>query len=57
MLNIAILGCGRIGQVHARTIKSMSTARVTAVADAFPDPAQTLADELGADVRTIDAIM
>ena len=57
MLNIAILGCGRIGQVHARTIKSMSTARVTAVADAFPDPAQTLADDLGADVRSIDAIM
>lgn len=57
MLNIAILGCGRIGQVHARTIKSMSGARVTAVADAFPDPAQILADDLGADVRTIDAIM
>lgn len=57
MLNIAILGCGRIGQVHARTIKSMSTARITAVADAFPNPAQTLADEMGADVRTVDAIM
>jgi len=46
MLNIAILGCGRIGQVHAATIKSMTTARVTAVADAFPDPANALAKTL-----------
>ena len=57
MLNIALLGCGRIGQVHGRTIKGMDSARVVAVADAFEGPAKTLADTLGAEVRDIDTIM
>ncbi len=57
MLNIAILGCGRIGQVHARTIKSMDRARVVAVADAFEAPANALAEAMGAEVRDIETIM
>lgn len=57
MLNIALLGCGRIGQVHGRTIKGMDTAHVTAVADAFEAPARALAQTLGADIRDIDTIM
>ena len=36
MVSIGILGCGRIGQVHARSIARMDNARLTAVADALP---------------------
>ncbi len=57
MLNIAILGCGRIGQVHARAIRFMNTAQLVAVADAFEAPAAALATAHGADVRSIEAIM
>ncbi|MEM7720983.1 MAG: inositol 2-dehydrogenase [Pseudomonadota bacterium] len=57
MLRIGILGCGRIGQVHGRTIKAMDAARVIAVADAMPASAQRLAAETGAEVRTTEAIL
>ncbi|MEL6736706.1 MAG: Gfo/Idh/MocA family oxidoreductase, partial [Pseudomonadota bacterium] len=57
MLNIGILGCGRIGIVHAQTIKSLETAKVVAVADAMPAAAQSLADQTGAEVRDADAIL
>ncbi|SDX26812.1 myo-inositol 2-dehydrogenase [Ruegeria halocynthiae] len=50
MLNIGLLGCGRIGQVHARSIGQIDGARVSAVADAFAEPAQMLADRTGANV-------
>ena len=57
MVKLALLGAGRIGQVHARTIRGMDTATVTAVSDFFPETAQALADMLGAEVRDNDAIM
>ena len=50
MLNIGILGCGRIGQVHALTINQLNGVRVAAVADAFPEAAQALAARTGAQV-------
>ncbi|WP_295533017.1 inositol 2-dehydrogenase [uncultured Thioclava sp.] len=50
MLNIGILGCGRIGQVHAGSIRQIDGARITAVADAFPEPAAVLAARSGARV-------
>jgi myo-inositol 2-dehydrogenase/D-chiro-inositol 1-dehydrogenase len=57
MVKLALLGAGRIGQVHARTIRGMKAASVTAVSDFFPETAQALADTLGAEVRENDAIM
>jgi myo-inositol 2-dehydrogenase/D-chiro-inositol 1-dehydrogenase len=57
MLRIGLLGCGRIGQVHARTIKGMDDARVVAVSDAMPEAADRLAAEVGAEVRTSEAIL
>jgi len=57
MLRIGLLGCGRIGQVHARTIKGMDEARVQAVADAVPEAAERLAEDLGADMRSAEAIL
>ena len=57
MVRFALLGCGRIGQVHARSIKALAGASVVAVADAMPASAQSLADATGAQVRSVDAIM
>jgi myo-inositol 2-dehydrogenase/D-chiro-inositol 1-dehydrogenase len=39
MLNIGILGCGRIGQVHAASLDLITDARVAAVADFLPEAA------------------
>ncbi|MBT4999968.1 MAG: inositol 2-dehydrogenase [Tateyamaria sp.] len=45
MLNIGILGCGRIGQVHANTIAHMNDVRLTAVADPSREAAELVAKQ------------
>lgn len=50
MTRIGLLGCGRIGQVHARSIAQIEGATVSAVADAFPAPARDLANRTNAKV-------
>ena len=57
MLNIGLLGCGRIGQVHGRTISQIDGAQVTAVADAFEAPAKALAEKVGAKVMDPQALI
>ncbi len=57
MVRIGILGCGRIGQVHARTLRALDTAQVVAVSDFFPEAAEKLAKACGADVRSTDEII
>jgi predicted dehydrogenase len=57
MLNIGILGCGRIGQVHARSVAHVDGARVAAVADAFPTAASALAEKTDARVMSSDEII
>ncbi|WP_112322498.1 inositol 2-dehydrogenase [Oceanibium sediminis] len=57
MIRIALLGCGRIGQVHARTLKALDAAQVTAVSDFLPEAAQRLAATLGAEARETAAII
>ncbi|MEM9708565.1 MAG: inositol 2-dehydrogenase [Pseudomonadota bacterium] len=57
MINIGLLGCGRIGQVHARSFLGMKTARIAAVADALPEAAAALASEVGCPVASSDAIL
>lgn len=57
MLNIGLLGCGRIGRVHARSLMRLGSARLAAVADAVAPAAQTLADTTGAQVRDADQII
>jgi len=57
MINIALLGCGRIGQVHARTIQNDPDACVIAVADAMLAAAKSLAATTNAQVRSIQNIM
>ncbi len=55
-LGFAILGAGRIGQVHARAIASNRQARLVAVADAFEQAANNLIANHGGELRTIDDI-
>lgn len=57
MLNIGILGCGRIGQVHGKTLKGMHTARAVAVSDFLPEAANALANDLNAKVMTSEEII
>lgn len=57
MLNIAILGCGRIGQVHARSAGQIDGVRVAAVADAMPEAADVLAVKTGARATDAETIM
>lgn len=57
MLSVALLGAGRIGRVHAKSIAAHSGSRLVAVADVHAPAAQELAEQAGAAVRDIDAIL
>ena len=57
MINIGLLGAGRIGVVHGRTLRGMSTARAAAVSDFIPAAAEALAKETGAQVMSSDEII
>ncbi len=57
MLRLGLLGCGRIGQVHAQTLTHVANAQLVAVADAVPTAAEALAKTSGAEVRDADAII
>ncbi len=55
-INLALLGAGRIGRVHARAVSHNRNARLVAVADANEQAARALATEHGARPRSIDDI-
>jgi myo-inositol 2-dehydrogenase/D-chiro-inositol 1-dehydrogenase len=57
MISIGLLGCGRIGQVHARSLARLTSAKLTAVADYLPAAAQALAATSGAEVRSAEDII
>ncbi len=56
-VSIGLLGAGRIGKVHASAIAGTPGGRLVAVADAFPEAANALADQYDAIVSSIDEIM
>ena len=55
-VRFAVLGAGRIGQVHARAIAGVPGAGLVAVADPVTEAAQAVADRHGCAIRTIDDI-
>ena len=56
-LRIALLGAGRIGQVHARTIvQRVPSARLVAIADPMPDAAANLAAHFGVSTVSTDCL-
>ncbi|MEL6169798.1 MAG: inositol 2-dehydrogenase [Pseudomonadota bacterium] len=50
-LRLGLIGCGRIGVVHAEAIGRAEGARLVAVSDAVPDASAALADIHGAEER------
>lgn len=52
----AVLGAGRIGQVHARAVTSTMGARLVAVAEPDAAAAKAIATAYDCDIRTIDEI-
>ena len=54
MLEIAVLGAGRIGRVHAGNIAAHPGARLAGIADSVPDAAARLAETLGARTLTVE---
>ncbi len=57
MLDIGILGCGRIGQVHAASLGRIAEARLVAVSDALPEAAAALANRSGVLAMESDALI
>ena len=55
-LRFAVLGAGRIGQVHADAIASVPNARLIAIAEPIAETARRTADAHGCEVRDIDSI-
>ncbi|HUG61292.1 MAG TPA: inositol 2-dehydrogenase [Methylomirabilota bacterium] len=57
MLNVGLLGAGRIAGVHATAISGHPGSRLVAVADINAAAAATLAGRFGAEARDTDAIL
>ncbi len=55
-LRLAILGAGRIGQVHAKAVASVPGAELVAVAEPFAEMAEHMRTQYGCDIREIDQI-
>jgi myo-inositol 2-dehydrogenase/D-chiro-inositol 1-dehydrogenase len=55
-VRFALLGAGRIGKVHAKAVGSNPDAKLVAVADAFADAANAIAEQYGAEVRSTSQI-
>ena len=57
MLNVGLLGAGRIAGVHATAISSHPGSRLAAVSDINAEAAARLAAQYGTQARTTDAIL
>jgi myo-inositol 2-dehydrogenase / D-chiro-inositol 1-dehydrogenase len=55
-VRFAILGAGRIGQVHARAVAATAGVTLVAIADPIETAAKAVADQYGCEIRTITAI-
>lgn len=57
MVGIGILGCGRIGQVHAASVMKLDGAKLVAVSDFVTAAADALAAKTGAIVQSSDDVI
>lgn len=57
MVKVGLLGAGRIGHVHARSIVSHAGSQLVAVADIHAEAAEKLAQAHGAEARSTEAIL
>jgi myo-inositol 2-dehydrogenase / D-chiro-inositol 1-dehydrogenase len=56
-IRFGVIGAGRIGKVHAKTIAGNPKARLATIADAAPQAARALAGQYGAKVTSVDEII
>jgi len=54
MINLCLFGAGRIGAIHAANVDASPDARLAYVVDVFEESAQTLADQYGARVVSVE---
>ena len=57
MKNVAVFGAGRIGRIHAGNLAALPGVKLKFVCDPMGDSAQQLAQQLGAEVSTIEAVL
>ena len=57
MIRFGVIGAGRIGKVHSKTIALNPKAELCYIADAMPAAALSLAAQYGAKVASVDEIM
>ncbi|MFK7852805.1 MAG: inositol 2-dehydrogenase [Granulosicoccus sp.] len=57
MLKVGLLGAGRIGAVHARAIASHPDCVLSSISDIYPESAEKLAAQFGAQAVTSDEII
>jgi len=57
MKNVAVFGAGRIGRIHSSNLAALQGVNLKYVADAVPAAAADLAQKLGAEVASVDAIL
>ena len=57
MIRFGVIGAGRIGKVHSKTIALNPKAELCYIADAMPVAAESLAAQYGAKVASVDEIM
>lgn len=56
MNNLALIGAGRIGKVHAMAVAGVANTNIKYVCDVHEPSARELADSCGAEVISIDAV-
>ncbi|MBW8882242.1 MAG: Gfo/Idh/MocA family oxidoreductase, partial [Asticcacaulis sp.] len=57
MFEVAVVGAGRIGRIHARNVATHPRLRLKAVVDPVGDSAARLAAETGSSESTFDAVL
>ncbi len=57
MHSVALIGAGRIGQVHARNAAHNPHISLAAVVDPYAQNAQSVASEWGPQIRTLDEVL
>lgn len=57
MKNVAVFGAGRIGRIHASNIAALGGVKLQYVCDPVPAAAADLAQQHGAQVATIEAVL
>ncbi|WP_170789787.1 inositol 2-dehydrogenase [Ruegeria lacuscaerulensis] len=57
MLNVGLIGAGRIGRVHAEAVAGHAQSKLSAVSDAVAEAAEALASAYGAQACTSEAVI